>query len=159
MVYIIGYTFQCVVTKSAQSCLTNDPKQRPLFSIFDGVYNTIVFALIPIFVSSYLVPKHGGFNLAFFHEFWCYVAATSGILTCIAIYCISSKDRLEYFGTGKVVKIGFKDYWEVLKNNRAIQMLVVAHPQINWRPLSEAIPPSALFCTQSSAATMRCLVR
>lgn len=126
MVYIIGYTFQCVVTKSAQSCLTNDPKQRPLFSIFDGVYNTIVFALIPIFVSSYLVPKHGGFNAAFFHEFWCYVAAASGILTCIAIYCISSKDRLEYFGTGKVVKIGFKDYWEVLKNNRAIQMLVVA---------------------------------
>ena len=28
MIYIIGYTFQCVVTKSAQSCLTNDPKQR-----------------------------------------------------------------------------------------------------------------------------------
>lgn len=29
-VYYIGYTFQCVVTKSAQTCLTNDPKQRPL---------------------------------------------------------------------------------------------------------------------------------
>ena len=30
-VYIVGYTCQCVVTKSAQSCLTNDPKQRPVF--------------------------------------------------------------------------------------------------------------------------------
>ena len=28
MIYIIGYTFQCVVTKSAQSCLTNDPRDR-----------------------------------------------------------------------------------------------------------------------------------
>ena len=27
MVYIIGYTCQCVVTKSAQTCMTNDPKQ------------------------------------------------------------------------------------------------------------------------------------
>ena len=26
MVYIVGYTCQCVVTKSAQSCLTNDPE-------------------------------------------------------------------------------------------------------------------------------------
>ena len=126
MIYIIGYTFQCVVTKSAQSCLTNDPRQRPLFSIFDGVYNTLVFAVLPIFISGYLVPKHGGFNAAFFHEIWCYVAAVSAILTCIAVYCISSKDRLEFFGTGKAVKVGFKDYWEVLKNNRAIQMLVVA---------------------------------
>lgn len=29
MVYYLGYTCQCVVTKSAQSCMTNDPKQRP----------------------------------------------------------------------------------------------------------------------------------
>ena len=40
-VYYIGYTFQCVVTKSAQTCLTNDPKQRPMFAAFDGVYNTL----------------------------------------------------------------------------------------------------------------------
>lgn len=31
-IYYVGYTFQCVVTKSAQTCLTNDPKQRPLFT-------------------------------------------------------------------------------------------------------------------------------
>ena len=41
MVYIIGYTCQCVVTKSAQSCLTNDPKQRPIFAMFDSVYNVV----------------------------------------------------------------------------------------------------------------------
>ncbi len=126
MLYIIGYTFQCVVTKSAQSCLTNDPKQRPLFTVFDGTYNTIVFAVLPIFIASYLRPKHGGFNEGFFHELWLYVAIISGILTCIAVFCISKKDRMEYFGTGKAVKVSFKDYWDVLKNNRAIQMLVVS---------------------------------
>ena len=34
--YYVGYTCQCVVTKSAQTCLTNDPKQRPLFASFDA---------------------------------------------------------------------------------------------------------------------------
>ena len=44
MIYYLGYTCQCVVTKSAQSCMTNDPKQRPMFASFDGVFNTVLFA-------------------------------------------------------------------------------------------------------------------
>lgn len=58
MVYVLGYTAQCVVTKSAQSCLTNDPQQRPTFSMFDMVYNTVALSvIIPIYVSDTLVPK------------------------------------------------------------------------------------------------------
>lgn len=126
MVYIIGYTLQCVVTKAAQSCLTNDPKQRPLFAVFDGIYNTILFAAIPVFFAGVLVPKYGGFTDEFFMSAWLFTAPTAAILTVIAIVSIASKDRSEYFGTGKAVKIGFKDYWEVLRGNRAIQMLVVS---------------------------------
>ena len=58
MVYIVGYTCQCVVTKSAQSCLTNDPEQRPIFSMFDSVYNILLMSLFwPVFLSSTLLPK------------------------------------------------------------------------------------------------------
>lgn len=58
MIYIVGYTCQCVVTKSAQSCLTNDPEQRPIFSMFDSVYNILLMSLFwPVFLSSTLVPK------------------------------------------------------------------------------------------------------
>lgn len=124
--YIIGYTFQTVVTKSAQTCLTNDPKQRPTFGIYDGIYLTLMLTLIPILVSNILVPKHGGFTVELFHEFWFMVAPLAFIFTWLAIFGIASKDRSEYFGTGKPVKVGFKDYWEVLKNNRGIQMLVLA---------------------------------
>lgn len=126
LIYIIGYTFQGVATKSAQSCLTNDPVQRPLFSIFDGIYITIIFTLLPILFTGYLVPKYGGFNEAFFFEAWCFVAPTAFFLTLLAIVSIAGKDREEYFGIGKPVRVGFRDYWEVLKNNRAIQMLVVS---------------------------------
>lgn len=58
MVYIVGYTCQCVVTKSAQTCLTNDPQQRPIFSMFDSVYNILLMSLFwPVFLSSTLLPK------------------------------------------------------------------------------------------------------
>ncbi|MGT2755566.1 MFS transporter [Streptococcus ovuberis] len=124
--YIIGYTFQTVVTKSAQTALTNDPEQRPTFGIYDGIYNTIMFASLPVLVSNVLVPKHGGFTVEMFQEYWFYIAPTAFLFTWLAVLGIASKDRHEYFGTGKPVKVTFKDYWEVLKNNRGIQMLVFA---------------------------------
>lgn len=130
MVYIIGYTCQCVVTKSAQTCLTNDPKQRPVFTMFDSTYNTIIFALLPLYVTGVLLPKHGGSaawsSPAMFQDLWGFCAAISACCAVLAIIALWRKDRVEYFGVGKVVKIGFKDYWEVLRKNRAIQMLVVS---------------------------------
>ena len=126
-IYYLGYTAQCVVTKSAQSALTNDPKQRPLFSIFDGIYNTIIFAGLQI-VATNLAMKYGGFTAdpALYHDLWMIAAIGSAVATAIAVISIAPKDRSEFFGTGQAQKITAKDYWEVLKNNRAIQMLVVS---------------------------------
>ena len=127
MVYYIGYTFQCVVTKSAQTCVTNDPKQRPLFAIFDGIYNTIVFALLGIWISGPLYEKYGTFfSTGLFHELWLLTAVASAVCTVIAVISIAPKDKPKYFGTGKVQMVTFKDYWDVLKHNRAIRMLVLA---------------------------------
>ncbi|MCF0130062.1 MAG: MFS transporter [Pseudobutyrivibrio sp.] len=124
--YYIGYTFQCVVTKSAQTCLTNDPKQRPLFSVFDAVYNTILFTVMAI-VAANLGTKYGSMSdTGVFHELWLLTAICSAIFTVIAVISIAPKDRTEFFGTGKVVRVGLKDYWDTLKNNRAIQMLIVS---------------------------------
>lgn len=125
--YYMGYTAQCVVTKSAQTCLTNDPKQRPLFTIFDGIYNTVLFTVLAV-VAANLGEKYGGFTSdpAVFHELWVMFAVMSAICMVLAVIAIAPKDRQEFFGTGQVVKVGLKDYWDTLKNNRAIQMLVVS---------------------------------
>lgn len=126
-IYYLGYTAQCVVTKSAQSALTNDPKQRPIFTIFDGIYNTILFAGFQI-IATNLATKYGGFTAdpALYHDLWLIAAIGSAICTVIAVISIAPKDRNEFFGTGKAQKVGIKDYVEVLKHNRAIQMLVVS---------------------------------
>lgn len=124
--YIVGYTLQCVVTKSAQTCLTSDPSQRPMFALFDGVYGMIFQTALMFVVSNIWMQKYGGFTLEFFYNMLRFTIIGSAILTALAVFAIWKKDRLEYFGTGETVKVTFKDYWEVLRKNRAIQMLVVS---------------------------------
>ena len=127
-IYIIGYTCQTACTKAGQACMTNNPDKRPKFGLFDAIYNAILFNGMQIFVSSYLVPKHGGFgNIALYHELTMFVIIGSAILTALAVFGIWTKDRTEFFGLGgKTVKVKFKDYISVLKGNRALQMLMVA---------------------------------
>lgn len=125
-IYYVGYTFQCVVTKSAQTCLTNDPKQRPLFSMFDGAYNTLLFAILAVVFTNISTKNGGYYEQATWNELWIIIAILSAIFTIIAVISISPKDRTEFYGTGKPVKVGLKDYWDTLRHNRAIQMLVVS---------------------------------
>src|SRR5699024_3563359 len=90
-IYIIGYTCQCVVTKSAQSCMTNDPKQRPTFAIFDSIYNTVILTGLGMLVTMYLVPKYtvgdasGYSNPAMFRELWLICVAMATIFAICAI--------------------------------------------------------------------------
>ena len=127
-IYYLGYTCQCVVTKSAQSALTNDPKQRPLFAIFDGIYNTILFTLLQ-FVAVALSEKYGGFTTdpALYGDLQLIFGLISAAMMCVAVFAIAPKDRSEFFGVGNTQqKIGIKDYIDTFAHNRAIQMLVVA---------------------------------
>ena len=125
-IYYLGYTCQCVVTKSAQTCLTNDPKQRPLFSVFDSAFVMVGYIGVGNILMPNFVKQYGEYSTELFHNIWMVCASASAILTVIAVIAIAPKDRKEFFGTGQVQKIGFKDYWDAIKNNRAIQMLVVA---------------------------------
>ena len=57
-IWVIGYTFQTSCTRSGQTVLTNDPKQRPIFAMCDTVYNIILMNIvIPVIVTDSLVPK------------------------------------------------------------------------------------------------------
>ncbi|TDO93943.1 Na+/melibiose symporter-like transporter [Halanaerobium saccharolyticum] len=126
---IIGYTFQTSCTKGAQAALTNDPAQRPLFTFFDAIYNTLLFAGATWFIMTYMAPKYAQ-NVndpALWSTVSVIFMAASFVMTVLAIIGIWSKDRTEYFGLAEnAVEIKFKDAWEVLKNNRPLQMLIVA---------------------------------
>ncbi|MGL5973091.1 MAG: MFS transporter [Oscillospiraceae bacterium] len=126
-VYTIGYTFQTACTKAAQVCLTNDPKQRPVFTLFDAIYNTLLSTGASVYVSNFLFGKYGAFSAELFSELVLTIVVLAGVFTLLAVIGISQKDKKEFFGLGsKENNIKFKDYLDVVKKNKAIQMLIFA---------------------------------
>jgi Na+/melibiose symporter-like transporter len=129
VIYIIGYTFQCTVTKGAQACLTNDPKQRPTIALFDSIYNALVFSggayiLTTVMATQY---KKNMIDPQLWKDASVVFMTISLVLTILAIIGIWQKDRTEFFGLGEnSAKVKFKDYFEIIKNNRPIKVLIVA---------------------------------
>lgn len=126
----IAYSFQQTVTKAAQPALTNDPKQRPLFSIYDTVFSSMgVFAGGQYIISNFLAPRHNGeFNLPFFRELIVAVCTISFIITILAMIGIARKDKTEFFGLGEggVETKSLGDYLSIIKGNRPLQVLALS---------------------------------
>lgn len=178
--YIVGYTFQCVVTKSAQTCMTNDPAQRPVFTMFDATYNVLAMSVFwSVYLSGTLLPKFtltsanaadqiaalvakspalervitvdaegiqtlsGFYNPAMWHQAQLTIGIISAVFAILAIIGISRKDNEKYYGTGKVERVRFKDYADVMAHNRGIQMLVLA----------ASSDKLAMSCTSNAAVT------
>ncbi len=127
-VWVIGYTFQTSCTRSGQTVLTNDPKQRPLFTVFNTVGSLLGMGLMQ-FLAPILRANVADYSKAKFY----YVLAPIGIvisilLTVLAIIGIWEKDKPEYFGIGgeKSEKIKISEYIEIIKGNNPMQRLMVA---------------------------------
>lgn len=125
--YVIGYTFQTACTRSGQTCLTNDPNQRPLFTVFNTVASLIGMGLVQ-FLAPILGEKLGGYNNAGFFNFMIPLAiVVSAVLTLLAVIGIWEKDRPEFFGVGGTQeKVELKEYVAILKANKELQRLMVA---------------------------------
>ena len=127
-VWVIGYTFQTSVTRSAQSVLTNDPKQRPLFTIF----NTIA-SLAGMGAMQFLGPIIAGdgiagdYNATWFAIMTPIGIAVSVLLTVLAIIGIWEKDQTKYFGLGgKQEQVKVSEYIGIVKGNEPLQRLMIA---------------------------------
>lgn len=125
--YVIGYTFQTACTRSGQTCLTNDPNQRPLFTIFNTLASLIGMGLVQ-FLAPILSEYYGGYNSSSFFDFMIPLAIiVSGILTLLAVIGIREKDRPEFFGLGgNTKKVKINEYIAILKNNKELQRLMIA---------------------------------
>ncbi len=127
-VWVIGYTFQTSITRSGQTVLTNDPNQRPLFTIFNTVGS-----LAGMGVMQFLAPIIRA-NVADYGSPEFYAVLTplgiivSIILTILAIIGIWEKDRPEYYGLGgnKQEKVKISEYLEIVKNNSPMKRLMIA---------------------------------
>ena len=127
-IYVIGYTFQTSVTRSGQTVLTNDPKQRPLFTIFNLVASMVGMGAIQ-FLAPILRSSVGDYTTQnFFNVMVPLVMIISFALTILAMIGIWEKDRPEYFGIGGETqqKVKVSEYIALIRANQPLQRLMVA---------------------------------
>ena len=127
-VWVIGYTFQTSVTRSGQTVLTNDPKQRPLFTIFNTIGSMAGMGLMQ-FLAPIIRSNVADYSSANFYQVLTPIGiVVSIILTILAIIGIWEKDNPKYFGIGgeKQEKTKISEYIEIIRNNNPMQRLMVA---------------------------------
>ena len=127
-VWVIGYTFQTSVTRSGQTVLTNDPNQRPLFTIFNTVGSMAGMGLMQ-FLAPIIRANVADYSSADFYAFLTPIGIVISIaLTILAIVGIWEKDQPKYFGIGGAAqeKTKISEYIEIIKNNNPMQRLMVA---------------------------------
>ena len=138
-VWVIGYTFQTSCTRAGQTVLTNDPNQRPLFTIFNTVGSMLGMGvmqfLIPLVKASYDVKDETGaiIQSGYANPTLYAIIAPIGIavsvaLTILAIIGIAGKDRPEFYGIGgaKQEAVKVSEYMAIIKANKPMQRLMVA---------------------------------
>ena len=138
-VWVIGYTFQTSCTRAGQTVLTNDPNQRPMFTIFNTVGSLLGMGvmqfMIPLIKGMYDVKDAAGNVIvsgysdpAVFRIITPIGIAISVLLTILAIIGIAEKDNPKYYGIGgdKQEKVKMSEYAEIIKNNKPMQRLMVA---------------------------------
>ena len=135
VMYVIGYTCQCACTKAGQTCLTNDPKQRSQFVIWNmlGMIMSIVLlnllgnGLLPMIVDPLNSNLGAQYNPTFYNILVPVTVGLSAIYTVLALLAIWNKDRPEYWGVGDTnEKTTFKDYTKLFVENKPIKWLVLS---------------------------------
>lgn len=127
-VWVIGYTFQTSITRSGQTVLTNDPNQRPLFTIFNTVGSLAGMGAMQ-FLAPIIRANVADYSSADFYAVLTPIGIiVSIVLTILAIIGIWEKDQPKYYGLGgdKQEKVKIREYVEILKNNSPMQRLMVA---------------------------------
>lgn len=127
-VWVLGYTFQTSVTRSAQPVLTNDPKQRPLFTVFNTIGSLAGMGLMQVL--GMLIASDniaGDYNAKWFTIMTPIGVGLSVLLTILAIIGIWEKDNEKYFGIGgKQEPVKVREYVQIIGRNKPLQRLMVA---------------------------------
>lgn len=127
-IWVIGYTFQTSVTRAAQPVLTDDPNQRPLFTIFNTIGSLAGMGVMQ-FIGPILAGDKffGDYNATWFAMMTPIGIVMSVLLTVLAIIGIWEKDNEKYFGLGgKQEKVKISEYVQIVKTNKPLQRLMIA---------------------------------
>lgn len=132
VVYIIGYTMMNMSSGAIGNIITNDPTQRPFMNFIGTIYSYCVPMLFNTLISFAVLPKYDNqYNAECLQEACIWYICGAFIFLVLACIGLTPADKPEVlnnvtFGDdGKEKKIGFKEMWSLLKDNKNLQMYIV----------------------------------
>lgn len=129
ILYIIGYTIYGVGATMIQPVMTNDPKQRPIIGRWITVYTTVISSCLSIVLAATLMPKHNyQMGLPLFQDLAFMIVGTGAVLVILSIVAITTAkaDVPEAYVDKQKERVKFRDMWDLIRHNRALQMFTVA---------------------------------
>ncbi len=129
LLYIAGYTIYQIAIYTAPAIMTNDPKQRPVYSRWSTTYTTIISNCLSIVLAATLMPKHNyKYGLPLFKDLTFLLIGLSGILVLLTVIALTHAgvDVPESFRGKTSKRVSFKDMAEVIIHNKPLQMFIVA---------------------------------
>ena len=140
-VWVIGYTFQTSCTRSGQTVLTNDPKQRPLFTIFNTVGSLLGMGAMQFFAPILAKNYEGGYGSASFFRMLAPVGIVISILlTLLAVIGNAIASLFGQNANGYLIGLVF-----------FLVPFVLTQFMMNWAVLNMFAPIAILTCTAIGA--------
>ena len=130
-VWVIGYTFQTSCTRSGQTVLTNDPKQRPFVTFVTTVYQYIGPILVNTILAFAVLPKYDNqYNVESLSEACVIFIITAFIFVMFSFIGLHRIDTPEILGEmvamgGKQTKVGIKEIVNIFKENVPMRCYLV----------------------------------
>ncbi len=152
VLYIIGYTMNNVTGQIIPAVLTNDPKQRPMISVWSTVYNYITPMALSIIINVVILAKYENqYTLEMLGECCLVCIGISFVLMLLCCIGVSEIDKPENFQGisvgGKTQKVSVKDMISLLKSNKPLQCYIIsaASDKLAQQVSSQSIITTMLF--------------
>ena len=133
ILFDVGNTINGVAGGTVGIVITNDPTQRPMTGVIGTVYSYCVPLICTNLITFVILPRHDNqYDVPMLTETMAWFAAISFVFTLMACIGVAKLDVRETFetlpkdGEDEAEKTSVKDMWAVLKDNRNVQMFMVA---------------------------------
>lgn len=121
----VGNSITDTVTNAGQAVITQDPKQRPLYSLGQTVFDAIVMAFTSLVITGDII---GSMQDTYVWRVAALVLSiTSAVLNIISMFAISNRDNETYYQiSAKSEKPKINEFWQLMKRSKAFRCLLIA---------------------------------
>ena len=133
-IIVIGNTILMTATRAGQAVITQDPRQRPLYSLGQTVFDGIIMMFVSIIVTGNVIgsmqePTVWRVSIVI-------LSVVSIVLVLIAMVAIKNRDNPTYYQvTTHDIKPKFRDFFLLMKTNKPLRSLL-------WATGSDALAAS-----------------